>query len=84
MKFLTCPRCGDLSYETLRSYSHCVLCSYSPTFGEMERETEALKAACKYISARETTLDRPESKVPITPMFPITRNRNFAVVKGAV
>lgn len=32
MGFLKCPRCGDRSYEILKSYAHCISCNYSPEF----------------------------------------------------
>lgn len=30
--YLTCPRCGSLSFERLKSHSHCCLCNFSPAF----------------------------------------------------
>jgi DNA modification methylase len=30
MSFGVCPRCREMGYEKLKSYSHCVNCEYSP------------------------------------------------------
>ncbi len=59
MSYLNCPRCGDRSYERLQSYSHCVLCDYSPAFGDMERETKALRSVCKYLDSQAVQLRFP-------------------------
>lgn len=32
MSFFNCPRCGDQSYEKLRSHDHCFNCNYSSEF----------------------------------------------------
>ena len=32
MGFLYCPRCGDQSYEMLKSHDHCFNCNYSSDF----------------------------------------------------
>lgn len=32
MGFLNCPRCGDESYEKLKSHDHCFGCNYSSEF----------------------------------------------------
>lgn len=32
MGFTNCPRCGDRSYEKLKSHAHCFGCFYSPEF----------------------------------------------------
>lgn len=34
MIFAYCPRCGEKTYEYLRSHSYCVGCNYSPTTDE--------------------------------------------------
>ncbi len=30
MKFNQCPRCGEHTYEKLKTHNHCVGCNYSP------------------------------------------------------
>ncbi|MCB0351719.1 MAG: hypothetical protein KDD38_11085 [Bdellovibrionales bacterium] len=36
----TCPRCGELSYENLPSYSHCYNCGYSPEYELIDEPDE--------------------------------------------
>jgi len=64
MHFLTCPRCAYLSYERLITYSHCVLCGFSPALLQVEHEIETLKSVCKYLDKHSIKLKLPSPTKP--------------------